>query len=250
MSPKPMPTSRISNRKVQIIGHRGGGGLAPENTLSAFEIAVNLGIDAVEFDVQRTIDGHLVIFHDEDLERVANGSGMLRHQSLADLQKLDAGSHFDAKFSGEKIPTLEALFDFMQGNDLILHIELKDPFRYQGIEEQVAGMIRRYDFVERTQVRSFYHDALHTLHEVAPEIAISELWGDRLPADEETHFLTINGDQELYTMENIAAIHGRGQKATAYTVNEVEKAQYLIEAGIDGLTSDFPDRLLILLEAV
>jgi glycerophosphoryl diester phosphodiesterase len=105
-------------------------------------------------------------------------------------------------------------------------------------------LVREWKLVDRVQVRSFYHPVLRQLHEIAPEIAISELWFDHLPEDDETFFKTINSLWTLYTPQALGEIHARGQKATAWTVNDVETAQSLIEMGIDGLTTDYPDRLL------
>lgn len=245
---KSMPRSRVSKRKPIVIGHRGAAGIAPENTLVAFRKAAELGADGVEFDVQRTADGELVIFHDENLKRTTNISGVLRQVTWADLQAADSGSWFAKDFEGERVPKMRTLFEFMRTNDLLMFIELKDPFRYPGIEEQIAELIHEYNFVERAQVRSFYHDALHNFQRIAPDIAISELWYDHLPSEEETNFKTINALFSLYTQEAIAEIHERGQKATAWTVNDMNTAAQLISWGIDGLTTDYPDRLLGILK--
>jgi len=245
---KPMPVSRVSSRHPIIVGHRGASGLAPENTLAAFQVAADLRVDGVEFDVQRTADGHLIVFHDDTVERTTNGTGAVGQFTLAEIQSLDAGSHFDPRFTGERVPTLRETFDFLRQTNLLLFVELKDPWRYPGMEAETAALIRTYDLVDRVQVRSFYHPSLHTLYEIAPEIAISELWADHLPTDEEVTFKTINAYYPLYTPENLAHIHRRGQQATAWTVNAIEVAQALIAAGIDGLTTDVPDRMLALVE--
>lgn len=246
---KALPASRMSKRRVQIVGHRGAAGLAPENTLSAFQKALDLGVDGVEFDVQRTADGELVLFHDEDVQRSTDGTGLLRKLTLSELQALDAGTWFAPDYRHERVPTLRQLFDFMRGNNLLLFIELKDPFHYPGMEQQVADLIREYDFVDRCQVHSFHHAALHTFYKLAPEIAVSELWFDRLPSQDEVFFKTIDALYTLYTPQNLAQLHQRGQRATAWTVNDVEQAQRLINWGIDSLTTDYPDRLLTLFDS-
>ena len=150
----PMPSSRVSQRHPIIVGHRGAQGLAPENTLAAFRAAADLNIDGVEFDVMRTADGHLVVFHDDEVERTTNGSGLIYDLTLAQVKALDAGSHFDPRFVGERVPTLEELFDFLKGTDLLIFLELKDPWRFPEIEQQTIDMIRAYGLVERTQIRS------------------------------------------------------------------------------------------------
>lgn len=245
---KGIPRSRASDRHPIIVGHRGAAGLAPENTLAAFRVAADLRIDGVEFDVQRSADGHLVVFHDDLLDRVTDGKGPVWEQPLAALQRLDAGSYFATRFRGERIPTLRETLDYLRGTDLLLFIELKDPWRFPGMEAQVIAQVREFGLVERVQMRSFYHDALHEVFRLAPELAISELWWDRIPTDDEVTFKTINVLGTLYTPEILAQIHRRGQQATAWTVNDLDQARALIAAGIDGLTTDYPDRLLTLFE--
>lgn len=229
-----------------IIGHRGAKGLAPENTLAAFQIAADLRIDGVEFDIQRTRDGHLIVFHDEDTVRVTGQAGLVEELTLETIKNLDAGSTFDPAFAGERVPTLHEAFDSLRQTELLLFIELKEPWRFPGIVAELAAMIRDFDLVERVQVRSFYHDALHELYHVDPEISLSSLWLDRIPADEDVTFKTINVLYSLYAPGDIARVQARGQQATAWVVNDLQKAQELFDAAIDGLTSDYPDRLMAL----
>lgn len=246
---KPMPKSLVSDRHPIIVGHRGAKGLAPENTLSAFKASADLNIDGIEFDVQRTQDGHLIVFHDENVAQTTDGSGLVETLSLETIKTLDAGRRFDPRFQGERIPTLREAFEFLLQTQLLLFIELKEPWRYPGIEADLVTLIREYDLIERVQVRSFYHDALHTIYHLDPEIALSGLWLNRLPSDDEVTFKTINALFRLYTPDNIAHIHRRGQLATAWVVNELDAARDLISAGIDGLTTDYPDRLHKLIES-
>lgn len=246
---RPMPRSRASDRHPIIVGHRGAQGLAPENTLPAFQAAADLRIDGVEFDIQRCQDGHLVVYHDESVEQTTNGTGRIEHLTLAELQALDAGSHFDPRFAGERIPTLDAVLDLLRGTDLLLFIEIKSPWLYPGIEADLARAIHTYDLLDRCQVRSFYHPSLLALHTIDPDIPLSGLWFDHLPLDEEPLFRTVNALYLLYTPENIARLHTRDQQVTAWTVDDLDDARRLMEAGIDGLTTNYPDRLLVLFEA-
>ncbi len=238
----PIPVPLASNRHPIIVGHRGARGLAPENTLSAFQVAANLAIDGVEFDVQRAADGHLIVFHDETVERCTDGQGAVESLTLDEIKQLDAGSIYAEAFHGERIPTLCEVFDFLRPTNLLVFLEIKNPWRYPGIEEQIIQLIRKYDLVSRTQIRSFYHPSLHTCYQIAPEIAISELWFHQIPT--EYNFKTINVLYSLYTPETLKRLHEDGLQATAWTVNEVDIARQLIHDGIDGLTTDFPDRML------
>ncbi|HEX3052965.1 MAG TPA: glycerophosphodiester phosphodiesterase family protein [Aggregatilineaceae bacterium] len=237
-----IPVSLASNRHPIIVGHRGARGLAPENTLSAFQVAANLAIDGVEFDIQRTADGHLIVFHDETVERCTDGQGAVENLTLDALKQLDAGSKYSDVFRGERIPTLRELFDFLCATNLLVFLEIKDPWRYPGIEGQIIQLIREYDLVSRTQIRSFYHPSLHICYQLAPEIALSELWFHQIPT--EFNFKTINALYSLYTSKTLAHLHENGLQATAWTVNEIDIARQLVHDGIDGLTTDFPDRML------
>lgn len=237
---KPMPSSLISDRKPLIIGHRGAAALAPENTLPAFEAALNVGADGVEFDVQRTIDGHLIVFHDEDVARTSDGSGLIPQMTLDQMKSLDVGSWFDAQFTGTNVLTLAELFEWMQDNNLLLFLELKEPFRFPGIEKEVVQLIYNYNLVDRTQVRSFYHEHLHKLNQLAPDIAISELWYQYIPQKDEVTYPTLNLSYNYCTDENISRFHEWGLKVTAWVVNDLEAARQLVAWGIDGITGDDP----------
>ncbi len=241
---RPMPASRISTRHPILVGHRGMKGSAPENTLAAFRAAAEAGINGVEFDVQRTKDGCLIVFHDEDLERLAREKGRLEDLTWDEIKDVDVGSGFAPEFQGEHIPTLRQAFDYLRQTDLLLFIELKEPWRYAGIEAALVALIREYDLVPRVQVRSFYHDSLYEVYRLAPEISLSGLWLDRLPGDDEVTFKTVNAFYPLLTPENIAHMHARGQKVTAWVVDDLEAARTLIAAGIDGITSDRPELLI------
>jgi glycerophosphoryl diester phosphodiesterase len=164
--------------------------------------------------------------------------------TLAEVKALDAGSWFGERFTGERVPTLREVLVLCSSYNVIVHIELKDPFLFQGIEQQVVDLIHELQRVRYVQIRSFDHESLQRVYQLAPEIAIAELWGHQLPDDRDTCFKTICAYYAFYTPEALARIHKRGQKATAWTVNEPAVAQELIEAGIDGLTTDYPDRLL------
>lgn len=134
----------------RIIGHRGAGLLAPENTLAAVKKARSLGIDAVELDIQASSDGSLVTFHDDTLDRTTNGHGRLDEMPLKALKKLDAGGWFDPSFRDEPIPVLEDLFPFLQST-LTAFLELKD-IRHT---DALGGLIIDHDAVEHCNILSF-----------------------------------------------------------------------------------------------
>ena len=245
---KTMPISKISSRKPIIIAHRGASAIAPENTMPAMQAALDAQADGIEFDVQRTTDGALVVFHDDDLDRTSNGTGNIKDHSWEDLQKLDAGKWFDEKFAGTKIPRLEEFFDWMKNNEMLMFLELKSPWNYEGMGKSVADLIHQYEFGERVQVRSFYHDALHEFHRLAPEIAISELWYQHMPSEDEITYATLNLEGSRYTQENIQAYHDLGYSVTAWTVDDLELAKNLKNWGIDGITTNDPAKMMTIFE--
>jgi len=108
-----------------VIAHRGASMYAPENTIAAFELAVEMGADAIELDTMLTADGTPIVIHDQSLERTTNGSGSVASKSIEEIQLLDAGSTFDARFDGEKIPTLKEVFSAV-GNKILINVELKN----------------------------------------------------------------------------------------------------------------------------
>lgn len=243
---KPMPTSLVSERKPIIIGHRGAMAVAPENTLPAFVTALDAGADGIEFDVQRTKDGHLVVFHDEDVARTSDGQGFLPEMTLSKLQTLDVGRYFGEEFRETRILTLHELFEWVQDNSLLLFLEMKEPFRFPGIEHEIADMIQEYDLLDRLQVRSFCHTQLHNLHVYNPEISISELWYQHMPTQWEMTYRTLNLMHTLVTAESIALYHKLGRTVTTWVVDDLAEAQQLIAWGIDGLTTNDPANLLTL----
>src|SRR5690606_11528357 len=120
---------------MKVTAHRGASAYAPENTMAAFEMALEMGADGIELDVQMSRDGHLVVIHDPTLERTTDGSGLVAQYTLAELRRVDAGAWFDERFRGQRIPTLAEVFELVRGKAL-LNVELKVmPVRYPGIEE-------------------------------------------------------------------------------------------------------------------
>ena len=134
-------------------------------------------------------------------------------------------------------------------NDLLLFLEMKDPFRYPNIEKQVADMIHKHDLVERVQVRSFFHAHLLQLHKIAPEISISELWLNHLPWRGEIIFSTINLRYGLFSQQNIAEIHDWGRSVTTWVVDDLDAGRQLRDWELDGITTNNPGHLLRIFSA-
>ncbi|MBN1967687.1 MAG: glycerophosphodiester phosphodiesterase [Anaerolineae bacterium] len=243
------PAARSGPDDVLVIGHRGAAGLAPENTLAAIQVALDLGVDAVEFDIRRAADGELVVIHDAAISRTTDGEGEVSDLTTAELQQFDAGSWFDAAFAGERIPTLREVFDLTAESDCLLFIEIKDPADYPGIEADLVDLIDAYDLAERVRVLSFDHASLQRVRDLAPDLPLAGLWATSVPRIDRTGFEIVDAHAALFvtTPGLIERVHDRGQLAMAWTVDDEAVMRYLISMAIDGITTNRPDLLLAVL---
>lgn len=229
------------------IGHRGAAGTHPENTLVSFARAVELGCDGIEFDVHRTKDGHLVVIHDPTLNRTTNGTGWVREHTLADIKKLDAGKWKHAKYVGERVPTLAEVID-QTPKSLKLFIELKaGSIHYPGIEADLVQALISEGAVERTQISSFDHHALKLIHELAPEMELGMLIADN-PVDP-VAMASACGATAIHPYylwvlpQMVMEARAAGMKVNVWNVNDPGPIALLKQLGVDGVMSDYPDRL-------
>lgn len=158
-----------SIKKPVIIGHRGAAALAPENTLSSFKAAFEVGAEVVEMDVQRTKDGHLVIMHDDTVDRTTNGHGSIKDLTLEEIKKLDAGAWFSDKFKGEKVPTFEEVVSWAKGK-VKLDIEIKKSLQYPGIEKEIIEILKKNDFEKNVLITSFDRTCIQNVNNLSPSI--------------------------------------------------------------------------------
>ncbi len=159
--------------RVLVGGHRGNPAEHPENTLSSFQSAIELGVDVIECDVHMSSDGHLVVIHDHTLERTTDGAGLVRDHTWADLQKVDAGG-------GERLPSLEQVIEVARDGGVGLAVEIKQiPIPYPGMEERVVEALRQAEMVEQACVISFYHPSCKRLKELEPRLQVGLLEGAR-----------------------------------------------------------------------
>ncbi len=150
--------------------------MAPENTMTAFLKAYEMGADALEVDVQRSSDGVLVVIHDDTVTRTTQGRGYVHAASFSWLQTLDAGYKFGNKFRGERIPRLEEVLSFVKSAGMGINIELKaSSIPQSGLEQQVVDVIRQYGLTERTVISSFYYDCLRRIKGCDPTVSIALL---------------------------------------------------------------------------
>lgn len=227
--------------KTKILGHRGGAGAYPENTLLNFQKAVEAGADGVEFDVQLTKDGQVVVIHDEKIDRTLSGSGLVKDYDLAELKKMSAGAYLAEEFAAEKIPTLKEVLEVVSGLELI-NIELKNYLPYPKLEEKVLQLVDEFGIRKKVIISSFNHDSLLKVKKLQPEIKTGALLMSKMinPADYafkrgfdalHLHFLT--AEEEV-----IDKAHFMGMKVNVYTVNYPDYFAELKTRNVDGIITD------------
>jgi glycerophosphoryl diester phosphodiesterase len=235
------------NETMLVIAHRGASGHAPENTLAAFKRAVMLGASFIETDLQLSRDARFVAIHDDTVNRTTNGQGKVHELTLADLRRLDAGTWFGSKFAGERIPTLEEILEFSKRHDTVFYLELK-PTGSWGGEHALIGALRQTGEIARTIVISFDAGILEALRRIEPTLMTGLLFEGQLdqPLERAVEIgarqLAVRGD--LVTPALLAQAHKKDLQVVCWTVNQPAHMRMLIEAGVDGIMSDYPDRLV------
>ena len=240
------------------IGHRGASGRFPENTLSSFRAAIEAGAEMCELDVQMTRDGVAVVIHDDTVDRTTDRRGPVAGLTLAELKRLDAGIWFDRKsggdrkFTGERIPTLDEVLAAVKDR-CALNIELKA----KNSERQVCELMRKYRVLDTStstmpsMISSFEWDLLWRAREIEPEIRIgmlAEKKPERLIAEAiERRVAAINPRFDLATADFCAQAHRSGLKVYVWTVDAPEAMRALAENGVDGIMTNYPERLRALM---
>lgn len=245
----------------QRVAHRGGAALAPENTLAAFHHARTLAVDTLELDVQMSRDGHLVVFHDETMERLTNGQGNMLDLDLADLRDLNVAAHFPGGWpTPQRMPLLAEVLDFARQADLQMYIEIKASKRdgvygrYPGIAEAVMQDVLAANMLSKVLIMAFDWTLLPQIKALAPgattgTLVSEEVWKPDTPnaLDELAKQVKklgcawLNIDYELFTPEMPDFFHAHGLRLGVWTVNDLAGLQNLKAAGVDSLTSDRPD---------
>ena len=246
--------------RIQVIGHRGASGYAPETTIASFRMALQMGVDFVEADVHRSRDGVLVAFHDADVRRTTNGTGYISDLTLAELKALDAGSWFNDAFpekarpeyAGLRVPALQEVIDIVKENDAGLFIEIKDPDRYQpDLEATLLSLIHKNRMEDRVRILSFSAQSLRKIKELEasmPTVFLVARPGRNpveasleIPADE----LGILHTQA--TAGLVLEAHRCGLRISVWTVDRPEDMKRMIDLGVDRITTNYPDRLIRLM---
>jgi glycerophosphoryl diester phosphodiesterase len=238
-------TQHLSPQDFLIIAHRGASSYAPENTLAAFDLALQMGARHLELDVHLTRDDHLIVIHDDTVDRTTNGTGPVAGQTLAALQTLDAGAWFGEAFAGARIPTLADVLTRYRGR-AHLHIERKGHTAH--LPQRTVDLVRAHGMAPYVTFTSFQHAHLQTMRAYAPELPTGWLVGEISDAMiAQAHALgcaQLCPHASLVTPGLVQRLHAEGFVVRAWGVaNEALMCQ-VVEAGADGMTVNFPDKLL------
>lgn len=240
-----------SSQVPRVIGHRGAAGHAPENTIAALDAAARLGARWVEFDVKLAGSGEPILFHDETLGRTTDGKGNVAETPLARLKELDAGAWYQARFKGERIPTLDEALVMLARHGLGANVEIKPcPGRERETGETVARALkgRWPGRLPAPLVSSFHAGALAQAAAAAPEFprallfrGVPENWREMAEA---TGATAIHGNWQLLDRARVASLREAGYAVRAYTVNDVRAAAQLFSWGVESVFTDYPERIL------
>lgn len=238
-------------RAPWIIAHRGASGHAPENTFAAFERAVQLGAGFIETDLQLTRDARFVAIHDATLERTTNGRGAVRDHTLAQLRELDAGKWFDRQFMDQRIPTLEEILEFASQRDVVFYLEIKYGAAW-GMHHALVGALGKAEYAARTIVISFDPAMLASVRRLEPAIMIGLLLedakGDPVKTAVEVGARQLCPRADLITPELLDQAHRADLHVVTWTINDADKMRAAMDAGVDGIMTDLPDRLRAVVE--
>ena len=229
------------------IAHRGASGQYPENSRLAFTKAIEAGADMIELDCQLSRDGHVVVFHDEQLRRITGVRGALTSKTLDQLKTLDIGRWRKKSFKGERILTLEEALDVLAGKvDLCLEIKNYSGSS-TGIELKILFILSHYDYLDRTIVSSFDCRCLGRIRELAPEISIGLIFGSAVKQDpfesaKQVGATSLHVQKSVATRELLSAAWEEGLDVHVWTVNELRDMDAFVSMGVQGVISDFPDR--------
>ena len=261
------PVAYYSGAMPYAIAHQGGDGLRPGNTMPAFNNAMELGVDVLEMDVHASLDGQLVLIHDTTLERTTDGEGSVSAKTLMELKALDAAFHWPYKRSdkrpyrnsGVQIPLLSEVLNSFPDTRYVIEIKQFKP----SIVLDLCAMLTDYDVLDRTLVASTDGATILSFRQHCPTVATSSYSTEitwfvafhytwLLPLYQAhsnafqvpTHF----EGYQLIDKSFVEAARSRGLHVEAWTINDVETMQNLLDAGVSGIITDYPDRLLVLLD--
>ncbi len=235
-------------RSFMAIAHRGASSYAPENTFAAFDLAVRMGARHIELDVEATRDGHIVVIHDDTVDRTTDGSGPVTAHTLQALQALDAGSWFGGEFAGERIPLFADVLGRYKGR-VHLHTEIKG--RSAHLSQRTADLVRQHGLVDQVTITSFQKARLEEILGYVPELPagwlLPEVSDAAIAQAHDLGLRQICPRAVTVTAALVDRLHAEGFVVRAWGVDTEALMRQVVEAGADGMTVNFPDKLLAFL---
>jgi len=248
----------LENKNIIITGHRGAAGLAPENTLASIQLAIELGVDRIEIDVQQTKDNKIIVLHDRTLRRTTTGHGFVKNLTYDEILQFSAGYKFNKFYINEKVPTLEQVIDLIDGKVELL-IETKYSYMYYpNIERHIINIIKNKNAKDWCKVISFNDRALFRINKLDNSIRLGKLFVGKhahlpLSFDKGLNIRPLKKyafvdevivKHDYATKAIIEKVHEFGKELHVWTVNNEATIQKLIERGVDGIISDYPNLLM------
>jgi glycerophosphoryl diester phosphodiesterase len=250
----------LDDRRPRIFAHRGGAALAPENTLAAFSAGMAAGAQILELDVHGTLDGHIVVIHDATLDRTTDGAGPVKQHTLEAIRRLDAGYHFQSptgEFSfrgtGCRVPLLSELFEAFPGAAFNIEIKQEEP----AIHDAVLALLDRFNARAKTLLAAEEARVMARIRAAAPDVLTSfsaaevveflfrmqaGTLTDSSPLGVALQVPSTFGEMAIVTAESVAAAHALGLEVHVWTINEQAEMEALLDLGVDGIFTDYPDR--------
>jgi glycerophosphoryl diester phosphodiesterase len=225
--------------KTLVIAHRGYSAAAPENTLSALKAAIEAGADSCEMDFHLTKDGEIVAIHDSTLDRTTNGKGDVSDFTLEEIRRLDAGSWFSPRYTGERIPTLEEVLATAKGR-ITMTLEIKTKERYR-LPVRLVNLLSQYNMIDRVLVTSFYETPIKAIKFLNPDIPTATLvfpWQGALKKALDWGVSTTQPDKGNVTLKEVEAIHQKGLQIHVWTVDQASEWLKLNSWGVDGILTN------------
>ncbi|WP_226673968.1 glycerophosphodiester phosphodiesterase [Rossellomorea aquimaris] len=254
----------MNDNKILNIAHRGGSGYAPEHTIPSYEMGEEMGGDYIELDLQMTKDGELIAMHDETLDRTTDGTGLVKDYTLKEIKALDAGSWFNdmypekakSEYDGLKVQTLEEIIQHF-GKDKHYYIETKSPEVYPGMEEKLLEILDEYNLTRQNGpsskviIQSFSEASLQKIHDMNEDIPLVQLIDYKTDATitntqldhYEEYAVGLGMSFKKIDEEYVDKVRAHDLLIHPYTVLEKEDMRRLIEWGVTGMFTNYPDRL-------
>lgn len=238
---------------TKVWAHRGASGYAPENSMEAFQIAVEMGADGIELDVQLTKDGEIVVIHDEFIQRVSNGKGKVCDYTLSELRKFNFNKTHQ-EFVFIKIPTLKEVLEFMKPTAKMVNIELKTgAIFYENIEKKVLDLVEELNMQDQVIYSSFNHYTILNIQKLNPKAKTGFLYADGIidivKYAKKHHVYALHpAFYNLQYKDFVKEAKEAGIQINAWTINEEDYMEMACIMGVDAMITNYPDKALAIVE--